>query len=222
MKAEEWDQLVRNLFPFLLAWLLVAALLILPKGTVLLEVNRLHGSAGDWFFRKVSALGNAYTALILLLVVLRYPFKYLFIYLLAFVLHVLLVHLFKQWISAGELRPYAFFYRSGDAQLLELVQGVKVRTMDSFPSGHTATALYLSSYFAVLLDRKWIAWALLGLGLTVGLSRIYLVQHWFVDVYFGTIFGLASTGIAWLWVSNYPRAWHRRSINWPSLLKKAG
>lgn len=213
MNSEEWNRLVRNLSPFIGAWVALSVLLIFPKGTVILEVNHLHTSFGDEFFRRISALGNAYTALVLLILVLRFPYKYLVIYLLGFLVHVLFVHVFKQWISAGALRPWAFFYRSGDAALLELVEGVKIRNLDSFPSGHTATALYLASFFAVMFDRTWLRWAALLMGITVGLSRIYLVQHWFVDTYFGMIFGIASTLIGWYVVSRNPRAWHAKRLH---------
>ncbi len=214
MSTEEWNRLQRNLTPFLLVWVLLTALLAFPKGTVLLAVNGWHSEIGNVLFSALTNLGDAYTALVLLLVVLRYPYKYLLMYLLAFLIHVFFVHIFKQWLADGVLRPYAFFYRSGEADLIHLVEGVKIRNLNSFPSGHTTTALFLASYFAVLLDRGWIRWLLISGGLAVGLSRIYLVQHWFVDVYFGVVFGILSTVLAWVLVERSPRNWHQRSIDW--------
>jgi membrane-associated phospholipid phosphatase len=192
--------------------------LAFPKGTVLLTINGWHSELGDLLFSALTNLGDAYTALVLLLVVLRYPYKYLLIYLLAFLIHVLFVHIFKQWLADGALRPYAFFYRSGEADLIQLVEGIKIRNLNSFPSGHTTTGLFLASYFAVLLDRGWVRWLLISGGLAVGLSRIYLVQHWFVDVYFGVVFGILSTFLAWIIIERRPRNWHRESINWSRIL----
>ena len=41
---------------------------------------------------------------------------------------------------------------------------------------------------------------------------IYLVQHFFVDVYFGIWFGTLSSAVAYLVVRRYPKKWHSKQI----------
>ncbi|WP_431111603.1 phosphatase PAP2 family protein, partial [Winogradskyella poriferorum] len=80
------------------------------------------------------------------------------------------------------MRPYLYFKNAGLGDLLHLVEGVKIRYVNTFPSGHTATIFYLTSFFALLSRNRTACWVLVVLGFIVGVSRIYLVQHFFVDV----------------------------------------
>jgi membrane-associated phospholipid phosphatase len=146
-------------------------------------------------------------------------YKWLALYLLGFLFHVLFVHLFKQWLADGALRPYAFYSELNQAHLLQVVEGVKIRRFDSFPSGHTTTIFFLVTYFTVLIRKYWASVLLLGVGIVVGMSRIYLVQHWFVDTYVGFLFGLLSTVLAFLVIRKNPKQWHEKQLELPFLNK---
>ena len=63
------------------------------------------------------------------------------------------------------------------------------RTVYSFPSGHTASSIAVST--VVLLSRCpfYTAAPILLLALTIGFSRIYLRVHYLTDVLFGLILG---------------------------------
>ena len=174
--------------------------------------NGLRNPVLDTFFIRASSLGNAIIVPFVLILVLRFRFKWLAIFVLGFLIQVVLVLLFKKGFYAGELRPYLYFYRSGMADLLNLVDGVKIRYVNTFPSGHTATIFFLVSFFALLSRNKTASWVLLFLGLAVGLSRIYLVQHFYVDVYFGILFGTFSSISAYLLIRRYPKTWHAKQL----------
>ena len=213
------SQTLKYLWPFGIGFILLSPLLLQDKGAVLFWINEGHTPFWDVFFAKASALGNAYTALILLPIVLRMKYKWLMLYLLAFVIHVLYVHLFKQWLSAGALRPYAYYDQLNQAGLLQLVEGVKIRRLNSFPSGHTTTIFFLVSYFAMLIQKNWASILLLLIGILVGMSRIYLVQHWFVDTYVGFLFGVLSCLVAFWILQRFPRKWHEKRLEFPFLKK---
>ncbi len=208
-----------RLLPFFIALLLCFPLLFLSKTGIIETVNGHRTLGLDVFFTKASALGNAITVIFAFLLVLRFKFKWLMVFLLAFLIQVVWVLLFKKGFFAGELRPYLYFYRSGMMDHINLVEGVKIRYVNTFPSGHTATIFFLVSFFALLARNKVASWVLLVVGLLVGFSRIYLVQHWYVDVYFGMLFGTLSSAIAYLMVKAHPREWHAKqlSINIQSL-----
>lgn len=202
----------QRLFPFILIVVLLFPLIWINKGEILLLVNGLRTPFWDTFFIRASSFGNAITVAFAVLLVLRFRFKWLAIFLLAFAFQVMLVLLFKKGLYAGELRPYLYFQRSGLGHLLHLVEGVKIRYVNSFPSGHTATIFFLVSFFALLSRNKTASWILMVFGLMVGLSRIYLVQHFYVDVYFGILFGTLSSIGAYVIVKRFPKKWHAKQL----------
>ena len=204
---------LQRLFPFFLIMAIFFPFLFFDKGDILLFVNGQRTPFLDSVFIKASSLGNAVTVAFVVILVLRFKLKWLAIFLLAFVFQILLVLLFKKGFYSGELRPYLYFYRSGLGNLIHLVEGVKIRYINSFPSGHTATIFFLVSFFALLSRNRSASWILLTLGLVVGLSRIYLVQHFFVDVYFGILFGTLSSILAYLIIRRFPKKWHARQVH---------
>jgi undecaprenyl-diphosphatase len=78
----------------------------------------------------------------------------------------------------------------------------------SFPSGHAATAFAAAVAVGAFYPR--IRWPLLGLAALVGLSRIYLGVHYWLDVIAGTALGI-GLGLAVVWVTRRAVAWLVRS-----------
>jgi membrane-associated phospholipid phosphatase len=97
-------------------------------------------------------------------------------------------------------RPAAFFAKQNLSEKLVLVQGVELHTgATSFPSGHSMSAFALYSLLALLLpSQKRYAVPLFLLAILIAISRLYLVQHFWPDVYVGGIIGV---GLAMLWYS---------------------
>ena len=91
-------------------------------------------------------------------------------------------------------RPVAFFDESIH---LNFVDGVDVHSSNTFPSGHTATAFALFALLYIALNNRSIiiSTSLFILAFLVGLSRVYLLQHFIVDAYFGAILGVLSVAL---------------------------
>jgi membrane-associated phospholipid phosphatase len=89
-------------------------------------------------------------------------------------------------------RPYAYFSKLGKLDMLVPVEGVELhRGATSFPSGHTMSAFAVYTFIALLIPRKRLmAVGLLLMALLVGVSRIYLAQHFFRDIYAGGLAGI--------------------------------
>lgn len=67
---------------------------------------------------------------------------------------------------------------------------------NSFPSGHTMSAFLLATTLSMLFPKG--RFFFLVLAILVGLSRIYLVQHFLEDVLFGSILGVVlSIGLSY-------------------------
>ncbi len=89
-------------------------------------------------------------------------------------------------------RPMAFFTKNNLLDQINFIDGVYVNSgATSFPSGHTMSAFALYSLLVFLLpSQKRYATILFTIALLVGISRIYLVQHFWPDVYVGGIVGV--------------------------------
>lgn len=88
-------------------------------------------------------------------------------------------------------RPLAFFEKTNFGTPINYVAGVEVHSgATSFPSGHAMSAFALFGLLAFLLpEKKRYALSLFAIALLVALSRVYLVQHFWEDVYAGAILG---------------------------------
>ena len=172
---------------------LVAGAIILfafKKGEILLLINQHHNTFLDQLFYYGTSMGNGlfYLAVILVLACIRY--RYALLGLVSFSITGILVLLLKNLIFPGELRPKIFFE---ETQTLHFVDGVKILSYYSFPSGHTAMAFSLFCLLSITIPQKKYGLVFIVFALIGGISRIYLAQHFFVDVYFGSLFGVTVT-----------------------------
>ncbi|UCH14896.1 MAG: phosphatase PAP2 family protein, partial [Bacteroidales bacterium] len=97
------------------------------------------------------------------------------------------VQILKRAVFHDIVRPVMFF--KGDFDLY-LVEGVKMYSKFSFPSGHAATTFGFFICLALISGNNFIKILSLLLACIVGYSRIYLSQHFLIDVYFGSIIGV--------------------------------
>ena len=159
-------------------------------GTIVLWLNNYHNSFFDIFFKYWTYLGDGMLLAVFGMILLLFNYYRFFLFLIAAAFHIVFVHLFKQWLWAGEPRPKAYF--AGHQYTLNFVEGVTIRTYDSFPSGHTASGFLLCFYLMLLVRNTVVRIALLITAVLIGLSRMYLLQHFARDVYVGGLFGVLS------------------------------
>ncbi len=111
-------------------------------------------------------------------------------------------------------RPAAYFDKLKLMDKLIFVPDVELHTgATSFPSGHSMSAFALYSVLAFILpSAKRYALPLFLIALLVAISRIYLVQHFWPDVYVG---GIVGVGLAMLWyvlLDRSPQPWLDRPL----------
>ncbi len=90
-------------------------------------------------------------------------------------------------------RPKRHYDLTGWPENVNLIDGVELLNGDSsFPSGHTMSAFTLYFLLSTIFKNK--SWGILcfTLALIVGLSRIYLFQHFLKDVFFGAILAIPT------------------------------
>jgi membrane-associated phospholipid phosphatase len=159
-----------------------------------LMLNGDGGYAADQFFRFFTYFGDALLWLPMLVYVGWKKRKlYLGLTVASFVFVTILVQLCKYVIVPDELRPTSFIT---DGSYIHTVEGVTVHSISSFPSGHTATAFAFFLVICLMTRKKW--WLVIGFvtACLVGYSRIYLAQHFPLDVGAGIICAIVSVGFA--------------------------
>jgi membrane-associated phospholipid phosphatase len=57
------------------------------------------------------------------------------------------------------------------------------------PSGHAQNAVSIWGYFAAMTKSLWLRWLFIAIFILIGLSRIYLGAHFFIDVLVGWLIG---------------------------------
>jgi len=173
-------------------------LILIDKGDAVLFFNRLHTPFLDQFFKYATHLGGGWFLVFIFLLLLFFtPLYKVCVACVSFSLMGIFSQLLKRQVFPNHGRPKEMFWAEID--LMNLVEGVKVNTDFSFPSGHTAAAFILALVLVWSLNKKpWVSYVLFGLALVVGISRIYLFQHFFIDTYFGTWLSfLIGYGVIW-------------------------
>jgi membrane-associated phospholipid phosphatase len=105
----------------------------------------------------------------------------------SFLLSGLIAQVLKYFII--EARPAVYLK---DSTYQYFIDNVTLHNYHAFPSGHSASAFALATVIAVTINNKWISLLLLILATLVGYSRIFLGQHFLVDVFGGAVIGVVA------------------------------
>jgi membrane-associated phospholipid phosphatase len=134
-------------------------------------------------------LGDGAIVVIPLLFFALYRYSHALILLWAALFHILFVNLGKRVLFKGFPRPAEFLK---DIDFYQ-VPGVELHHWNSFPSGHTTTIFMLCAVLSMVLPKRLRLQPLLfTLAVLVGFSRIYLMQHFWIDVFAGSALGVSS------------------------------
>ncbi len=179
-----------------LAMLIFIYSLLIGRETLFLVWNVDLGVFVDQFLRFFTNLAEGWIWIPYLLFVFGLYKKDLVFILLNFLTTTLLTQLPKNYIWPNVNRPIA----SGiEVSKIHTVTGVEVHTYNSFPSGHTATAFILFFLTVYFFPNKKVFWIGAAYAVVCGYSRIYLGQHFPIDVAGGIIAAVLSFQLSiWL------------------------
>jgi membrane-associated phospholipid phosphatase len=173
--------------PFLL-WVITGAVLQLCFFThegLFLAINHAHCEWADVLMTGLTYIGDGVTFGIMLavLLILR-KFRLFFNAATVLILVTIIIQTAKHVFNAP--RPMHYFL---DTSVVHTVRWVTTHGSNSFPSGHTTTAFAMFCLLALVSNNKKLGVVYITLALIVAWSRIYLAQHFFIDVYVGSIVG---------------------------------
>ena len=198
----------------------------IPKGDLHWLLCNRHTPARDIFFRYYTHVAEWFPYVLCVLLLLFGRVGNGLFASAAMVFSSLTTQICKHLINAP--RPVTWFAENIPDIRLPLVEGVDMNYWHSFPSGHTTSFFALAFVASILITKRLTAHGLTGvagmlqallflLAALGGYSRIYLCQHFALDVFAGVMVGLLITCICYAIFSRFEdKKWY----NYRLLTKK--
>ncbi len=161
--------------------------LLYRQGIISLEVNHFYHPWADVFFKYATHLGDGAFVIGVGLIMLYKSRPKGILVLASYAISGIIAQLIKNFGFPKEPRPAEYF--SGMMQYLHTVEGVELSHWNSFPSGHTTSAFALLALIAIWVKSPFLKFLCLLTATTIGFSRMYLMQHFLIDVYVGSLLG---------------------------------
>ena len=152
-------------------------------------INSNHNTFFDFFFQYYTHAGDGLIWLPLALYCIFFRREYLLVVIGGFIISTVLTQFLKRVVYPDELRPFTSLSLEFP---IHIIEGVKMRRVNSFPSGHTGTAFTIALVLSLVINKK--SWAIIlpVLALFVAYSRVYLGQHYVTDVLAGMVVGIVA------------------------------
>ena len=205
----EKNQLYFSLF--IIIWTIGMVLsILLEKGEVVVFFSEHRTSFWNAFFTWGTKLAEVPAFVAVAIFLLFFQYRHALAVVLLGGLVTLISYFTKKLFHVP--RPRAYFESLGQFSDLNIVEGVAVHGgATSFPSGHTMAGFALFTFLMLCLKSKPLATTgFLLLALIVGISRIYLMQHFLEDVLMGSWMGVI---IAMLWYQ-FQLGWGKEGSGW--------
>jgi membrane-associated phospholipid phosphatase len=176
------------LIPVLICWIFVSGLLLyFDKAELHLLINGWNAPLADFFFQYYTEVGGSFPFWVAgTLLLWRYSAAIMVV--ATQLIATLIVTPLKRLID--EDRPRVLFEQLQIT--LHQVEGVRLHSSHSFPSGHTAAAFALFFSLAVIARQPALKFLMFLLAVLAGFSRVYLSQHFTEDVLAGSVIGVLS------------------------------
>ena len=186
--------LVRNNISILLIYLvflLTAAFFLLNYGKIQIHLYLNQAVGNDLvnkFFYYITFLGDGLIAVILILFILFYNVRLGICTLLSFLVAAVTTNLIKYGLYDEVVRPWFVFKWIVHSQL-NVVEVDDLHIHNSFPSGHATQAFAIFLCLAFYAKSNVNKLLFMALALLTAFSRVYLSQHWLVDITIGSVIG---------------------------------
>ena len=174
-------------------------ILLTKRGDVVLLINRYSRLEWDKTVVFLTNIGlGSYMAVIALLLAF-YKLRYAATGLLNLFFIGVFTNLLKEIFKGMFTRPLHYFMYDDFSRFIYTAD---INYYSTFPSGHSMTIFGMLAFFVFLANNRIISVLFFFLSVLIGFSRIYLLQHFFLDVYTGAFMGILSSIIV-LWITEY-------------------
>ena len=165
------------------------------KADGFLLINHIHNEMFDKFFTMFTNVGNGLVVIaVMLFLLIRKKTGWVLQIGISLLISGLLVQMIKHFMPSP--RPVVFFVSGA----VHYITGVTRTGHSSFPSGHTATAFMLTTLLALYFPDKKPGLFFLTVAVLTGYSRIYLSQHFPIDVLMGSLAGVLPSLAVYIFI----------------------
>lgn len=180
---------------FILVMIAIYMLFFYSKAEGFILVNPFHSNILNQFFIPYTLVGDGF--FVIALGILLFIFKKRFLSLMvlsSYAFSGIIAQILKSFIL--EARPAVYLQKTNYPYF---IYEVTLHNFHSFPSGHTASAFALAAVLSFSVKNKKYSVLFLILAALVGYSRMYLGQHFIDDVLAGSVIGVLSSIICWIY-----------------------
>lgn len=167
------------------------------KGDFSLWLNSKWSPELDFIFKYMTYIGDGVFLIILTLILIVFSPRIAIALAFTYSFSGMIAQILKRLINSP--RPKMFFDVS---TVIHYVDDVEIFSFNSFPSGHTASAFGAFIILAAYTRNKFLKILFFVIAFLVGISRIYLMQHFLLDVYVGSLIGLIIGIVVYYIVQN--------------------
>jgi len=159
-------------------------------------LNNFHCAFLDYLFYLITNLGHGLFVILISLLVYIKNKNYGLLIFFSFIISSLLTQGLKHFVFEELMRPS--HYINANKLNVPVLDYITLHTYNSFPSGHTTSIFSLCAMLSFFSKKRLLGVFYFIIALLVGFSRIYLSQHFLVDVVVGSIIGVSISMILYL------------------------
>ena len=152
-------------------------------------VNTSHNKFLDQFFKYITFFGDGRFVFLIALILIFANKKHGKTILISLIINTVFIQVLKRVVFSNLFRPSFYFKSLIEDGSWNMIDGVELYEKFSFPSGHTASIFCLCMSICIFMKKKYFPLLLVLLAYIVGFSRIYLSQHFLIDVLAGALIG---------------------------------
>lgn len=172
----------------------------------------------DLFFKIVTHLGDGAFAFFVAIIFLFFNVRKSVYILLSYIGAAIVSSILKHLVYHDIYRPH-FVFQYFVREKLKVVEGVDLVGFNSFPSGHALSAFALFFCLIFVSKNHLLKVLFFTLAILAAYSRVYLSQHWLIDIYVGSIIGVCFSLLFYV-VFYHTNKWPQLNMSLPQLLSK--
>jgi membrane-associated phospholipid phosphatase len=170
------------------------------KVQIHLYLNQLVGNKLiDNLFYYITYLGDGGVAPVLLLIIMFYNVRLGICCTASFLLATLISTTLKYGFYDDEIRPWSLFQWYYKVPI-KYVDTSILTLFHTFPSGHATQAFAIFIGLAFYVQKNLNKLLFLSLAILTAFSRVYLSQHWLIDITVGSLIGTLTALILFYFI----------------------
>lgn len=172
----------------------------------------------DVFFKYITHLGDGAVAFLIAIVFLFINIRKSVYILLSYLGAAIVSSILKHLVYHDIYRPH-FVFQYYVREKFKTVEGVDLIGFHSFPSGHALSAFALFFCLLFVSRNHFLKVLFFALAVIAAYSRVYLSQHWLIDIYVGSIIGVSFSLLFYV-LFYHTNKWPQLNMSFPQLLSK--